>query len=176
MEQLIMRWTNDGTPAETVTLPEDVALVRFPELPNALGEWLAIVENGLTGPCPTEELYRGWMTDKPHYTEDLCFFLLVSGEPAATFTVIADPDTKEGYLHMVGSKPAFRGRGLGTLMNRLSVAELKRLGMRSAYLDTDDFRIPAIRGYLRAGFVPEENTPELHARWEAIRRVIAEGK
>ncbi len=45
MEQLIMRWTNDGTPAETVTLPEDVALVRFPDLPNALGEWLAIVEN-----------------------------------------------------------------------------------------------------------------------------------
>ena len=73
---------------------------------------------------------------------------------------------------MVACHEKYRGRGIGTLMNALAVWELKRNGMQTAYLTTDDWRIPAIKSYLRAGFTPDENTEEYVERWNAIRKII----
>ena len=73
-----------------------------------------------------------------------------------------------GELGMVIGDAGDRGRGIGTYMNALSVWLLKTHGMKTAYLTTDDWRIPAIKSYLRAGFTPDLSTDDFRARWEKI--------
>ncbi len=174
MPQLIMNWENDGAAPETVELPEDCTLVRLPQMENAVNEWLDILYKGITSERRDEAYFQSRMVEHFDYDPNQCFFVLVNGTAAATFSVFCNRETKSGYIHMVSCKEEYRGRGIGTLMCRLIVKELKENGMRNAYLTTDDFRIPAIRSYLRAGFVPDESTDDFRVRWKAIRELIGQ--
>ena len=49
---------------------------------------------------------------------------------------------------MVAAKDKARGKGIGNLMAFFAVTELKKRKMETAYLTTDDYRIPAIKTYL----------------------------
>ena len=169
-----MRWKNDGTPAVAPTLPEGVGMVSFSSLDNAVDHWLDIVRfMGQEEAHARDEAYYKEAMDYKWYSEDRCFFLTVEGKPAATITVICDPDTKEGYIHMVACKPDYRGRGLGHLLNDVAVYALKSAGMETANLTTDDWRIPAIKTYLKAGLYPDtESQPDFKERWEAIYKII----
>lgn len=172
VEQLKMRWKNDSIPA-ALTLPAGCAVSRFTETADALDEWLDIVSYGLTNGKMDADFYRETMTDRKNYTPEKCFFILCGGKPSATVTVICDGEKKEGYVHMVACREDCRGKGIGTALINLAVKVLKDEGMESAYLTTDDWRIPAIKSYLRAGFVPEYETdsPEgasFEERWKKI--------
>ena len=46
-------------------------------------------------------------------------------------------------------------------------------GLDQAVLETDDFRLPAVRTYLRLGFVPEPRTPGDARRWSKVLRNLA---
>lgn len=175
MAQLIMRWKNDKTPAKPLVFPQGVTLKTMPKLENGVAHWLEIVKFMWQEPKDlSEDYYHRAMTDRPCYREEQCHFLLVDGEPAATITVICDYSTKEGYIHMVSAKPQFRGRGLGHLLNDVATMVLKREEMETAYLTTDDWRIPAIKSYLKAGFYPDlETEPDFKERWEKIYREIS---
>lgn len=175
MEQLVMNWRNDGTQCTAPVFPEGVALVTFPELPNGREVWLDIVRfldpDGT--PIAEDDYYDKAMLSYTHYREDQCYFLTVEGVPAATITVICDEAQKKGYIHMVASKPEYRGRGLGHLLNDVAVQVLKDTGMQTAYLTTDDWRIPAIKTYLKAGFVPDlDSEPDYKERWQKIYETL----
>ena len=177
MNQLIMRWANDGAEAE-FTLPEGAELLTVNQLDDGVKIWSDIVchmeKEGITEyPDGYMQFYKKVMLDMKNYSEDLCFILSLYGSPAATFTVICDEESGEGYVHMVAAKPEFRGCGLGSLMRRIAVSVLKKEGMRSAYLTTDDWRIPAIKGYLKAGFYPDlDSSEDYPSRWEKIYAII----
>ena len=177
MEQLIMRWKNDGTPAVPATLPESIELKRFTEIDNALSEWVDIVRHMDNAAYNIEDemtYYTDVMLCEKGYDDNLCFFLTVDGAPAATITVICDYERKDGYIHMVTCKPEFRGRGLGNLLNDVALWCLKTEGMQTAYLTTDDWRIPAIKTYLKASFEPDlVSCPDFKERWEKIFEIIA---
>lgn len=171
MAQLIMNWKNDGVEAKKPLCPGDVEVKNFPSLDQALTAWQEIVkyldENGQLD--TSGDYYKIAMLDYPNYEEELCYFLLVQGQPAATLTVICDYEKKQGYIHMVACKPEFRGRGLGRLLNEIAVYTLKEKRMQTAYLTTDDWRIPAIKSYLKAGFFPDlESEADFKERWEKI--------
>ena len=168
MEQLKMRWTDDHSPAPELRIPDGCEIRRFTELDGALEAWLDIVQYGLSDGRKDAGYYKSVMLDWPGYSEDRNFFVVADGEPAATLTVICHPENKEGYIHMVACKEKFRGRGFGTLLNTLALKVLKEEGMETAYLTTDDWRIPAIKSYLRAGFVPVIPDAETDARWKAV--------
>ncbi len=179
MGQLIMRWKNDGTDSKGVTFPDGVELKRFTEMKDGKRIWLDIVSYMYEGEdvdvYAEEDFFKRLMTEHHGFREDQCFFLFVEGQPAATVTAITDDENKEGYVHMVSVKPSFRGRGLGTLMNTIVLDIFKKTGMRTAYLTTDDWRIPAIKSYLRAGFIPDtESEPDFFERWETIFGIIKE--
>ena len=62
---------------------------------------------------------------------------------------------------------------MGTLLNNIALWTLKKEGMQTAYLTTDDWRIPAIKSYLRAGFTPDLDTEDdFKNRWNAIYKII----
>lgn len=168
MEQLIMRWKNDGTPAKPVSLPEGFTLVTMPELKNGVEQWLDIMQYGLSAKREEYAYYKSCMLDLPHYEPEKCFFIVHEGKAIASITVVCNPETKEGVLHMVGSLPECRGKGVGNMLGAIGLYELKTSGMQTAFLRTDDFRVPAICTYLRIGFTPDRSTENFTERWNAI--------
>jgi len=174
MAQLIMYWKNDGTASADLQLPEDVTVETFPSRSTAMEDWLDIVQYGLSEKREDESYYWKAM-GMPQYQDKLCFFLVVNGQAAATITVVCNYETKEGLVHMVACKPEYRGRGLGHLLNDLAVRVLKQEGMQTGRLSTDDWRIPAIKSYLRHGFTPDLTTEEDYQdRWDKIYQIIGQ--
>ena len=68
----------------------------------------------------------------------------------------------------VAVHPAFQGRGLSKFIVGAAVAQAKSLGPRPIYLLTDDFRLPALRCYLKLGFAPNSSHPSYPRRWADI--------
>lgn len=170
-----MNWRHDGLPAEEPVLPDGVGCRHLPELKHGVETWLEIVRwLSPEGDMPETDYYQEAMLSYSHYDENLCLIFTVDDVPAATITVICDDAAKKGYLHMVVCKPEFRGRGLGHLMNAVAVSILKKQGMETAWLTTDDWRLPAIRTYLKAGLTPDlESEPDYRERWEKILEKLA---
>ena len=174
MPQLKMYWTNDGKRAEPIQAPDGCRIVSFSELDGATDKWLDIVQYGLSNGKQDAEFYQKVMTANATYSEDKCFFVLENERAVATLAVLCDYEKKEGYIHMVACREDSRGKGYGTLLNRVAEYTLKKEGMQTAFLTTDDWRIPAIKSYLRAGFLPDLSTEDFKARWEKIYATIAE--
>ena len=172
MQQLIMRWKNDGSEAILPQPSDHCQITCFSKLENALDQWLDIVQYGLSDGKKEESFYHKAMTSRPNYREDKCFFVLENETAVATLTVICDCEKKEGYVHMVACRESARGRGYGTLLNQVALYTLKKEGMETAYLTTDDWRIPAIKSYLRAGFEPDLSTEDFQARWKRIYQTL----
>lgn len=175
MDQLIMRWKNDGGVCNPLSLPEGVEIRRWTETKSPLATWLDIVQYGLTEKKEDETFWRECNYHYPCYRPEDCAFFLYNGRPVATITVICDPEKKEGYIHMVAAKPEARGLGIGNLMALYAVQVCRERGMETAYLTTDDFRIPAIKTYLKGGFLPDTSTPEFAQRWKKIFSVLEDG-
>src|SRR4029077_10740137 len=73
-----------------------------------------------------------------------------------------------GYLHWVAVDPAFRGRRLGPYISLLVLRHFKDLALRDAIVETHDFRLAAVRTYLRLGFVPEWRDRAEQQRWACL--------
>ncbi|MDD6174308.1 MAG: GNAT family N-acetyltransferase [Firmicutes bacterium] len=172
MQQLRMLWTNDGIPAKEPVLSAGLQVVNFTELNDAKNIWLDLVQYGLSSKREDESYYEKIMVHWPHYQPDKCFFLLENGRAVATATVICDYEKADGYIHMVVCHPDSRGKGFGTILNEICLYTLKAQNMKTASLTTDDARIPAIKSYLRAGFVPDVSTADFKERWDKVMKQI----
>jgi len=95
-------------------------------------------------------------------------------KPVATATAWNDENGDEslGMVHMVATDPDFRGRGLGYAVTNAVLHHMKKEGKSAAYLTTDDFRIPAIKIYLKLGFEPDESLEGYVERWKKIRIIL----
>jgi mycothiol synthase len=78
-----------------------------------------------------------------------------------------------GDVHYVGARVSARGRRLGEVVTRRVLVHFAAAGLDQAVLETDDFRLPAVRTYLRLGFVPEARTPGEGRRWSKVLRNVA---
>ena len=100
------------------------------------------------------------MWDRP-WTE--AYLALVDGEPAA----VAKRTTFDGasYLSSIGTRPAFRGRGLARLVTAAAAADGVAAGSSLTYLGVYVENEPAVRLYDRLGFERVgEATPDLLLR------------
>lgn len=167
MEQLIMRWYGSDEKYDIV-LPDGFEIKTFDGGDEYRDRWCDIVSCGLTDGVRDRSFFESCLNEYGKYENDKVFFIDKDGESVATVTVICDYEKREGYLHMVACKEKFRGMGLGTLMNKLAVNTLIDAGMSEAYLTTDDFRIPAIKSYLRVGFLPVLSSADFKRRWANI--------
>ena len=104
----------------------------------------------------------------PGVQADGIFFLISSGLYIATATDKRVHQSELGYLHMVAVAPSFRGRRLGRLISLAVLHHMRERGCQQAILDTDDFRLPAIRTYLGLSFVPDHVEADHAERWREI--------
>jgi mycothiol synthase len=104
-------------------------------------------------------------------------FLLVhadSGKPVATASASHNPRASRYYFPFGGEigyvtvDPLHRGKGLGRAVVALAVARLIEAGYRHIFLGVQGWRLPAVRCYLRLGFVPLLHDDALLPRWRKI--------
>lgn len=84
---------------------------------------------------------------------------------------VYDRERVEGPCWEIGwiaVDPAHQGLGLGGSVVAEALRLTRRLTKRPVYLLTDDFRIPAIKTYLKLGFIPDWSHPSYEERWKEI--------
>ena len=104
------------------------------------------------------------------FSPERVWFICHDGTPVSTATAWLydkNPETT-GYVHMVGTLPEWKGRGLGRLISLAVLHQMKREGKQDAVLHTDDFRLPAIHIYFSLGFEPEMNHESHELRWKQV--------
>ncbi|NOZ21187.1 MAG: GNAT family N-acetyltransferase [Planctomycetes bacterium] len=138
--------------------------------------WADVVNRSFGGKERTAENAREVIMNRPQFEPDRLFFVTKDGEAVGTACAWERGGHPEGtgYLHMVGVVPGHQGHGLGKLLVSLVLDCFRRKGYRQVMLHTDDFRLPAIKSYLRAGFDPVIRDDEERLRWDAIRNQIAD--
>ena len=137
--------------------------------------WLEICKTGKLLDYE-EDAFERYITSQKGYSKDLTFFVLDGEKPIATITILDKGETnrvimteeKLGYVHMVGVHADYCGHGLGGWLNRIALAALSRMGCQGAWLTTDDWRLPAIRSYLRYGFRPVLYDDDMEERWTKV--------
>jgi len=133
--------------------------------------WARIIRESFNDVSFDEARFEHDMKGHPAYHRDRIFFVCApDGLPCATASAYRQesygPDM--GYLHYVGVCPPHFGKRLGAVVSLMVLRKFKSEGLKGAVLQTDDFRLAAIRTYLKLGFAPmmvHENQP---VRWAAI--------
>lgn len=74
----------------------------------------------------------------------------------------------QGELGWVAADPAYRGRGLGSAVCAAVTRRFLEAGYRRIFLKTDDFRLPALKTYLKLGYEPDLFATDMPERWRAI--------
>ena len=81
-----------------------------------------------------------------------------------------------GYVHWVAVDPAARGRGAFDAVMAAVHRQFLADGRSTAFLETDDHRLPAITAYLRLGYVPQYTDPDHELRWSQIFAGLAQAR
>jgi mycothiol synthase len=130
------------------------------------GRWARLM-TGAIGVWDEESTVRLFLGD-PGVSEEGIFFLATGEDCVATATDKLLSESEVGYLHMVAVAPPYRGTGLGRCISLAALHHMRERGCQQAVLDTDDFRLPAIRTYLGLGFMPEMVGADHAERWRTI--------
>ena len=101
-------------------------------------------------------------------------FVVHSGEPVATASAWYDPEVipEAGTIHFVGVLKEHQGHRLGYWVSLAALHAMRREGRKKGWLQTDDFRLPAIKTYLRLGFGPLLIDENQRDRWRNIFREL----
>ena len=73
-----------------------------------------------------------------------------------------------GELGWVAGDPKHKGKGLGMAVCAAVTARFIQAGYEEIYLSTDDWRLPAIKVYLKLGYEPMLYADDMKGRWKAV--------
>ncbi len=114
------------------------------------------------------------MTEDPTVAPERTFFYSDFDMDVGTATARIMPDGV-AKLHMVAVDPAYTGKGISYKLCLTVMKTHQALGFKSCRLETDDFRLSAIKTYLSLGFKPlyEAGDTEMEERWAKVLEKIA---
>lgn len=164
LPQLVMfKPTLDDLPKNS--LPEGYSLRHY-ICDDDTAVWDKIVLESFNWAAEFEKVIKADENFKP----ERVFFVCDGNTPVATATAWynAQWEKSVGYLHMVGMLPQHAGKGIGLQASLAALHQMKREGRASSVLNTDDFRIPAIKTYIKLGFLPHITHESHEERWEKI--------
>lgn len=155
-----------------IEVPEGYELRTYK--PGDEAAWAEIMNTGI-GEW-TAESCREKLIGCPQFLPEGLFFVTYGGTPVGSACAwrSSENEWEKGSLHMVCVLPEHRSKGLGYLLSLAVLHFFRDNGFKEIELSTDDFRIPAIKTYLRLGFKPMF-TDETHAeRWKIVLDQIGE--
>jgi len=94
-----------------------------------------------------------------------------TGAMAATAMATHNPAEHHpfgGELGWVAGHPDHREHRLGAIVCAAVIRRFAQAGYSRVYLKTDDFRLPAIRTYLKLGLLPFIHAHDMEPRWRAL--------
>lgn len=169
MEQLMMIHRMEKI--EDFPVPEGWVIRNWRE--GEIEIWTRICENELIG-CDDGAFsaWNGAILERENLVpeRDVFFVCRENDVPEATLTAYVHPDGT-GDIHMVAAMPSIRGNNVGRVMLSHGMKKLDREMThrpRITELTTDDWRIPAIVGYLKGGFQPVEYASGMIDRWKKL--------
>jgi mycothiol synthase len=122
--------------------------------------------------------WLGWNKEKlapwlPRILPDGWFMVVHSatGEIAASAMALSDMQEfgqEGGELGWLASDPAHAGKGLGTAVSAAVTARFIQHGYQAIHLYTEDYRLPALKLYLRLGYIPYLYLPDMTSRWKDV--------
>ena len=156
----------DGLPP--VILPAGCELRHFE--PGDEGIWERVI--GISfGKNPGDIPFGRSMLDPGCFLPERILFIRRDGADVATASAYVSPPTRlpdAGSLHYVGVLPGHTGLRLGYLVSLACLHRMRAEGRQRAILQTDDFRLPAIKTYLNLGFVPVLVDENQRQRWRDV--------
>jgi mycothiol synthase len=158
-----------GDDLPEIELPDDYTLRTC--LPGDAPHWARIISESFENSTFDAARFDSEMEGDPAYQAERIFFMCApGGTPCATASAwrkeYFGPDT--GYVHYVGVLPAHASRKLGLAVSLAVLHHFHREGLTKAVLETDDFRLGAIKTYCRLGFWPLMHHESHAVRWDAV--------
>ena len=130
--------------------------------------WMRLINKSI-GEGWTTELFNEKMLMREGIGPQGIFYILDKDSMViATATGVLNAGEKTGRLHMVAADETHRGKGLGAPLCARVINYLYDNGMEKIMLTTDDFRVPAIKIYIKLGFVPVLCDETMPGRWKAL--------
>lgn len=159
-----------------VSLPEGYRLATAEEFADPAPVWARIISLSFPDTVWTSETVHANHMDKEQYDPAGVFFALCGEQVASTaFAWLDEPGERvSGRVHWVGTHPEHRRRGLATVMVCAVLRYFKDRGFADAFLETSPPLVPAIRGYLKLGFVSEPRNDEERVAWEEVMAKVRE--
>ena len=87
---------------------------------------------------------------------------------ASAMALHSDVYPSGGELGWLAGDPAHTGKGLGLTVSAAVIARFIEEGFRDIHLFTENYRLAALKIYLKLGFVPFLYTPEMPELWRVI--------
>jgi len=156
-----------------VALPEGYSIRHY--RPGDEANWDRIIGESFDWPVDDRDgVFAKRIASDQAFRPDRVLFVTCGEEAVATASAWHIPQCgpEMGYLHYVGTLPSHTGKGLGLQVSLACLHKMVEEGRECAQLQTDDFRIPAVRTYLKLGFHPllvHENQRE---RWPNVFRAM----
>ncbi|MBV7331728.1 GNAT family N-acetyltransferase [Chloroflexi bacterium TSY] len=122
-------------------------------------------DDGVLRPWLSKILPDGWFLIIHQKSEEIVATAMANHNPK-------DLHPFAGELGWVAANPDHGGKGLGMAVCASVVRRLLKGGYRHFYLNTDDWRLPAIKTYLKLGWVPFLYEPDMEERWRDVCRQL----
>lgn len=161
--QLVM-YKPTMTGLSPIQLPDGYNIRTFQ--PGDEGAWEFIINQSFQW----DSNFNSQMVEDKYFDPGRIFFVCHGSTPVGTASAWHRPVWGEntGYLHMVGVIPSHGGKGLGLQVSLAALHHMVNEGRQACVLETDDFRIPAIKTYLKLGYKPYLIHENQGKRWYDI--------
>ena len=169
-DQLRMRrLSHEGLPE--IRLPDGYRIRSY--RPGDEAAWADIINRAGDLGTPDVESTRETLTGLPRFhPEGLLFVTTDDDEPVATACawLTREDVWTAAQLHMVAVVPEHRGRNLSYWVSAAVCHVFRSWGVPEVFLSTDEFRLAAVKVYVRLGFRPVIRNAAHFDRWIAVYR------
>ena len=136
--------------------------------------WAAIISASFGGRKLTATDTRRAIMDQDVFDPEGLFFATCEGTPVGTASAWKPTvdEVEFGKVNMVGVDTAHTGHKLGKGVSLSVLRYFREHGFKCVKLDTDDFRIPAVKTYLNLGFLSVHVDADQPERWRKVFGIL----